>query len=98
MDEFVGIEKMLPALAEEDVDRLLAFLGEVDDLGERLDALMDYIEAERPDLRSIVAAIARSYQHEGPRAVEYVTMAVLTFLLFMDRAWAEMYGDAWPVH
>jgi hypothetical protein len=98
MDEFVGIEKMLPALAEEDVDRLLAFLGEVDDLGERLDALMDYIEAERPDLRTIIAAIARSYQDENPRAVEDVTMAVLTFLLFMDRAWAEMYGDAWPVH
>jgi hypothetical protein len=98
MEEFVGIEKMLPALAEEDVGRLLAYLGEVDDLGERLDALMDYIEAERPDLRSIVAAIARSYRHEGPRAVEDVTTAVLTFLLFMDRAWAELYGDAWPVH
>lgn len=98
MDEFVGIEKMLPALGEEDVDRLLAFLGEFEDVGERLDALMDYIEAERPDLRAIVAAIARSYQHDGQRAVEDVTTALLTFLLFMDRAWAELYGDAWPVH
>ena len=98
MDDFVGIEKMLPALDEEDVERLLAYLGEVDDLGERLDALMDYIEAERPDLRSIVATIARSYQHESPRAAEDATTAILTFLLFMDRAWAEMYGDAWPVH
>ena len=98
MDDFVGIEKMLPALSEEDVERLLAYLGEVEDIGERLDALMDYVEAERPDLRNIVVAIALSYQHEGPRAVEDVTTALLTFLLFMDRAWAELYGDAWPVH
>jgi hypothetical protein len=98
MENFIGIEKMLPALGEEDLERLLAYLGEVDDLGERLDALMDYLEAERPDLRSLLAAIARSYAHEGPGVVEAVTTAMLTFLLFMDRAWAELYGDAWPVH
>jgi hypothetical protein len=98
MDEFVGLDKMLPALGEEDVARLLAYLGGLDDLGGRLDALMDYVEAERPDLRSIIAAIARSYQEAGPRAVEDVTTAILTFLVFMDRAWAELYGDAWPVH
>jgi hypothetical protein len=89
---------MLPALDDEDVERLLAYVEGIEDLGARLDELVDFIEAHRPDLRNIVAAIARSYEGEGSQTVEDVTTGILTFLLFMDRAWADLYGDAWPVH
>jgi hypothetical protein len=97
MAEFVGIAKMLPVLEEEDVERLLAYVEDLDDVGARFDELMDFIEAERPDLRSVVAAIARSYSDVGEATVENVTTALLTFLLLMDRAWTNFYGDAWPV-
>jgi hypothetical protein len=98
MRDFTGIAKMLPALDEEDVERLLAYLEGFENLGAHLDDLMDFVELQRPDLRSIIAAIARSYKGEGAAAVEAVTTGILTFLLFMDRAWADLYGDAWPVH
>ena len=98
MAEFNGISKMLPALDDEDVERLLAYVEGIEDLGACLDELVDFIEAYRPDLRNIIAAIARSYKGEGSQTVEDVTTAILTFLLFMDRAWADLYGDAWPVH
>jgi hypothetical protein len=97
MAEFTGIAKMLPALDEEDVGRLLAYVEGTGDMGSQLDDLMDFVEVHRPDLRSIIAAIARSYQEEGEATIEAVTTAILTFLLFMDRAWADLYGDAWPV-
>lgn len=89
---------MLPALDEEDVERLLAYVEGIENLGAHLDDLMDFVELSRPDLRSIIAAIARSYKSEGAATVEAVTTGILTFLLFMDRAWADLYGDAWPVH
>jgi hypothetical protein len=98
MTEFAGISKLLPALEEEDVERLLAYVGEIEDLGANLDALMDYIQTQRPDLQSLIVAIARSYAAAGERTVEDVTTGVLTFLLLMDKAWADLYGDAWPVH
>ncbi len=98
MRDFTGIAKMLPALDEEDVGRLLAYVESIENLGARLDDLMDFVELGRPDLRSIIAAIARSYKSEGAATVEAVTTGILTFLLFMDRAWADLYGDAWPVH
>ena len=89
---------MLPALEAEDVERLLAYVEGLDDLGSRLDELMDFVELHRPDLRSIVAAVARSFKEEGDATVEAVTTGILTFLVLMDRAWAALYGDAWPVH
>ncbi|MEE8640281.1 MAG: hypothetical protein V3T41_07710 [bacterium] len=98
MAEFTGIAKMLPALEAEDVERLLGYVEGLEDLGSRLDQLMEFVELHRPDLRSIVAAIARSYKGEGEATVEAVTTGILTFLLLMDRAWADLYGDAWPVH
>jgi hypothetical protein len=98
MAEFTGIAKMLPALEEEDVERLFGYVEGLEGLGSRLDQLMDFVELHRPDLRSIVAAIARSYKGEGEATVEAVTTGILTFLLLMDRAWADLYGDAWPVH
>jgi hypothetical protein len=98
MADFTGISKMLPALEAEDVERLLEYIDSFEDLGSHLDELMDFVELYRPDLRSIVAAVARSYREEGDATVEAVTTAMLTFLLLMDRAWADFYGDAWPVH
>lgn len=98
MRDFTGIAKMLPALDEENVEQLLAYVEGTEDLGAHLDELMDFVEVHRPDLRTIVAAIARSYKSEGAGTVEAVTTGILTFLLFMDRAWADLYGDAWPVH